>query len=187
MRVIGGTYSKRTLKTLSSQLTRPTSDKVKESLFNSLGQYFDGGTALDLYGGSGALAIESVSRGMDKAVIVDKAYQAIKIIKENVAMTKEESKFEVLKMPDEAALKKLAMDGHHFDYVFLDPPYAKQRIADIMDELVELKLLAEDAIIIAETDKDTEVVVEDNYELVKEKKYGQTMIRIFRYEGVSAS
>ncbi|KRN03617.1 16S rRNA (guanine(966)-N(2))-methyltransferase RsmD [Holzapfeliella floricola] len=187
MRVIGGEYAKRTLKTLSSQLTRPTSDKVKESLFNSLGQYFDGGRALDLYGGSGALAIESVSRGMDKAIIVDKAYQAIKIIKENVAMTKEESKFEVLKMPDEAALKKLATDGYYFDYVFLDPPYAKQRIANVMAELVELNLLAEDAIIVAETDKDTEIGVGNSYCLIKEKKYGQTMIRIFRYEGVTES
>ncbi|MEJ6348349.1 16S rRNA (guanine(966)-N(2))-methyltransferase RsmD [Holzapfeliella sp. He02] len=186
MRVIGGTYSKRPLKTLSSQLTRPTSDKVKESLFNSLGQYFDGGIALDLYGGSGALAIESVSRGMDKAVVVDKAYQAVKIIKENVAMTKEEAKFEVLKMPDTAALKKLATDGYQFDYVFLDPPYAKQQIATIMSELVKLNLLADSATIIAETDKDTEVVAEeDNYRLIKEKKYGQTMVRIFQYERVS--
>lgn len=70
---------------------------------------------------------------------------------------------------------------------FLDPPYAKQRIANVMAELVELNLLAEDAIIVAETDKDTEIGVGNSYCLIKEKKYGQTMIRIFRYEGVTES
>ncbi|MBA1395082.1 16S rRNA (guanine(966)-N(2))-methyltransferase RsmD, partial [Lactobacillus sp. XV13L] len=79
MRIISGKYAKRNLFTLKSQKTRPTSDKVKESLFNSLGQFFAGGAVLDLYGGSGALAIEAVSRGCDCAAIVDVNYQAVEV------------------------------------------------------------------------------------------------------------
>ena len=79
MRIISGKYAKRNLFTLKSQITRPTSDKVKESLFNSLGQFFNGGAVLDLYGGSGALAIEAVSRGCSHAVIVDINYQALNV------------------------------------------------------------------------------------------------------------
>ena len=95
MRIISGKYAKRNLFTLKSQKTRPTSDKVKESLFNSLGQFFSGGTVLDLYGGSGALGIEAVSRGYDQAYLNDINRAACQIIKKNVALTKEEDKFVV--------------------------------------------------------------------------------------------
>ena len=79
MRIIAGKYAKRNLHTLKSNATRPTSDKVKGSLFNSLGQFFDGGQVLDLYAGSGALGIEAVSRGYDGAVLVD-IFQVICIL-----------------------------------------------------------------------------------------------------------
>lgn len=88
MRIISGKYAKRNLYTLKSNKTRPTSDKVKESLFNSLGQFFTGGQVLDLYAGSGALGIEAVSRGFDHAVLVDINYAAVEIIKKNVDLTK---------------------------------------------------------------------------------------------------
>lgn len=81
MRIIAGKYAKRNLHTLKSNATRPTSDKVKGSLFNSLGQFFDGGQVLDLYAGSGALGIEAVSRGYDEAVLVDISGQACQVIK----------------------------------------------------------------------------------------------------------
>ena len=122
MRIISGKYAKRNLFTLKSNKTRPTSDKVKESLFNSLGQFFEGGTVLDLYAGSGALGIEAVSRGYDDATLVDINYAACDIIRKNVALTKEESRFSVYKMSSNAALKFLAEKGKKFDLVFLDPP-----------------------------------------------------------------
>ena len=99
MRIISGKYAKRNLFTLKSRKTRPTSDKVKESLFNSLGQFFNGETVLDLYAGSGALGIEAVSRGCSKATLVDINYAAVEIIKKNVALTKDEQKFSVYKIP----------------------------------------------------------------------------------------
>src|SRR5699024_3634030 len=95
MRIISGKYAKRNLFTLKSNRTRQTSDKVKESLFNSLGQFFQGGNVLDLYAGSGALGIEAVSRGCDHASLVDINHAACTIIKKNVALTKEEQRFNV--------------------------------------------------------------------------------------------
>ena len=88
MRVISGDYRGRRLKSLSGDNTRPTSDKVKESIFNMIGPYFNGGEVLDLFAGSGGLAIEAVSRGMDHAVCVDRNYQAINVIKDTFRLQK---------------------------------------------------------------------------------------------------
>ena len=112
MRIISGKYAKRNLFTLKSNRTRPTSDKVKESLFNSLGQFFNGGNVLDLYAGSGALGIEAVSRGCDHASLVDINHAACSIIKKNVALTKEENRFDIYNMRSSAALKLFAEKEH---------------------------------------------------------------------------
>ena len=98
MRIISGKYARRNLFTLKSNSTRPTSDKVKESLFNAMGQFFSGGRVLDLYAGSGALGLEAVSRGYDSAVFVDINYAACEIIKKNILLTKEKERFEIFKI-----------------------------------------------------------------------------------------
>lgn len=180
MRIISGKYAKRNLFTLKSQKTRPTSDKVKESLFNSLGQFFDGGVVLDLYGGSGALGIEAVSRGCDHATIVDINRDAVKIIKKNVALTKEESKFSVYKMPSKVALKFLAEQEAKFDLVFLDPPYAKQQIVKDMNKMLQNQLLTDKAIVVAETDDQTELGEISGFALIKEHHLGKTTVRIYQ-------
>ncbi|EPC74922.1 hypothetical protein Lpp126_10033, partial [Lacticaseibacillus paracasei subsp. paracasei Lpp126] len=89
MRVISGAFRGLRLTAVAGNQTRPTADKVKESMFNMLGPYFDGGQALDLYAGTGALGIEAVSRGMVHATLVDRQYAAIKTIKTNLALTKQ--------------------------------------------------------------------------------------------------
>ncbi|MBI0120385.1 MULTISPECIES: 16S rRNA (guanine(966)-N(2))-methyltransferase RsmD [Lactobacillus] len=182
MRIISGKYAKRNLFTLKSQITRPTSDKVKESLFNSLGQFFNGGAVLDLYGGSGALAIEAVSRGCSHAVIVDINYQAVNVIRKNVALTKEPERFAVYKMPSNAALSKFAKEKQKFDLVFLDPPYAKQKIAADMAKMVDLELLNNGAVVVAETDDQTALKTSSNFQLIKEKHLGKTIVRFYRKE-----
>ncbi|BDR60427.1 16S rRNA (guanine(966)-N(2))-methyltransferase RsmD [Lactobacillus xylocopicola] len=182
MRIIAGKYAKRNLFTLKSQKTRPTSDKVKESLFNSLGQFFSGGQVLDLYGGSGALAIEAVSRGYDHAMIVDINYQAITIIRKNVALTKEEGRFDVLKLSSQAALKKFDHSEMKFDLVFLDPPYAKQRIAADMKAMLDRRLLNQGAIIVAETDEATALGEVEGFVKFGDHHLGKTIIRFYRKE-----
>lgn len=168
MRIISGKYAKRNLFTLKSNRTRPTSDKVKESLFNSLGQFFQGGNVLDLYAGSGALGIEAVSRGCDHASLVDINHAACTIIKKNVALTKEEQRFNVYNMRSSAALKLFSEDDEKFDLVFLDPPYAKEKIAKDMLQMVKSNLLNDHAIVVAETDDHTELGEITGFSLIKE-------------------
>ncbi|MBP2057780.1 16S rRNA (guanine966-N2)-methyltransferase [Lactobacillus colini] len=179
MRVIAGKYAKRNLYTLKSNATRPTSDKVKGSLFNSMGQFFDGGQVLDLYAGSGALGIEAVSRGYDGAVLIDISGQACSIIRKNVELTKEPDKFDILKMRDTVALKILSEKGRKFDLVFLDPPYAKEKIIKIMQLLLKYNLLNLNAWIVAETDEHTDLPNVSGFELIKNHHLGRTKVKIF--------
>ncbi|ADX70466.1 16S rRNA (guanine(966)-N(2))-methyltransferase RsmD [Lactobacillus helveticus] len=180
MRIISGKYAKRNLFTLKSNKTRPTSDKVKESLFNSLGQFFNGGNVLDLYAGSGALGIEAVSRGYDHASLVDINHAACSIIKKNVALTKEENLFSVYNMRSNTALKLFAENQEKFDLVFLDPPYAKEKIAKDMLQMNKLGLLNSSATIVAETDDHTELGDISGFSLIKEYHLGKTIVRIYR-------
>ncbi len=183
MRVISGEYGSRRLKAVPGSNTRPTTDKIKEGMFNLLGGFFDAGRALDLYGGSGALAIEAVSRGMAEAVITEKYRPAIQTIRENVAMTKEEAKFTILPGDNRASLKKwqASHQGLTFDLVFIDPPYKNQTIEADIQWLEQQGLLNEDTLILCESDDQT-VLPESMqaWEKIKEKHYGQTFVRLYQ-------
>ena len=150
MRVISGKYGGRKLKSVPGESTRPTSDKVKESIFNILGPYFDGGRCLDLFAGSGGLSIEAISRGIDHAVLVDKNSAAIKIIKENIEMTKEANKFDVYRNDANRAIEMLAAKNNPFDLLFIDPPYFEQEIVKQLEKILSLNLLADKAVIVCE-------------------------------------
>ena len=128
MRVVAGKFGGRPLKTLDGKITRPTTDKVKGAIFNMIGPFFDGGRVLDLFSGSGSLAIEAISRGMDEAVMVERNRKAQAIITENIKMTKSEQQFYLMKMD---ANKALGMVNWSFDLVLLDPPYAKRKLLKI--------------------------------------------------------
>lgn len=181
MRVISGEFRGRRLKSLEGKNTRPTSDKIKESIFNMIGPYFDGGVALDLFAGSGALGIEAVSRGVHSAVLVDRNFGAIKVIKENIELTKAQEKFEVLKMEANKALVTFQKEERLFDYVFLDPPYAKQAIEEQIVALQEFGLLSEACILICETDKEVELSKEIGaFTQYKKQIYGITAVALYR-------
>ena len=154
MRVVSGKYGGRPLKTLDGKTTRPTTDKVKGAIFNMIGPYFDGGRVLDLYAGSGSLGIEAVSRGMESAVLVEKDRRAQAIVAENIAMTKEAARFELLKMESSRALEQLT---GQFDLVLLDPPYAKEQIIADIEKMAERKLLSEYIMVVCETDKSVDL------------------------------
>lgn len=183
MRVVAGEFRGRRLKSLSGENTRPTTDKVKESIFNMIGPYFDGGRCLDLFSGSGSLAIEAVSRGVSEAVCVEKNYQAMKIIRENIGITKREEQFKVLKMDADRAINELQLAGEAFDLVLLDPPYAKQAIESQIQKLFVGQLLAKNATVVCETDKT--VVLPKTFEdlvCIREQTYGITKVTIYRNE-----
>lgn len=184
MRVISGEYRGRRLKSLEGKNTRPTTDKVKESIFNIIGPYFHGGCSLDLFAGSGALTIEALSRGIDKAVCVDHHMGAIKIIKENLALVHADSRATVLKMDANQALDRLYRENWHFDLVLLDPPYAKQEIVKQMEKMVQYHLLNDDCCIVCETDKNVALPDEiQHFRLKRRAVYGMTEVVIYRYVG----
>ena len=124
MRIIGGTMRGTKLFTLEGLNTRPTLDRVKESLFNILNFDLKDSTVLDLFSGSGALSLESVSRGAKIAYACDKSKEAIKIIEKNVEKTRSESKIKVLNIDYNDALNKFKNDNQKFDIIYLDPPYS---------------------------------------------------------------
>lgn len=182
MRIISGSYGGRPLKAVPGKKTRPTTDKVKESIFNLIGPYFNGGRVLDLYAGSGSLGIEAVSRGMDEAVLVDAQYKAIQTIQENIKQTREPEKFQVYKKKAAHIFTELSNDNAKgsFDLVFLDPPYAKQTIYSDLASLVDHALLKEGAKIVCETDQHTQLPQEStDWTIWKERVYGKTKITIY--------
>lgn len=185
MRIIAGEFGGRPLKAVPGMATRPTTDKVKEAMFSMIGPYFDGGISLDLFAGSGGLSIEAVSRGVKHAYLVDKQFAAIKTIKENIAVTKETKRFTVVKRDARLALKEFSNQEIKFDLIFLDPPYAKQQILDDIQLMVNLKLLAPNARIIAETDQEADLSIElTQFKVTNKKSYGITEVTVYQYEGM---
>lgn len=177
MRVVSGKYGGRPLKTLDGKTTRPTTDKVKGAIFNMIGPYFGGGRVLDLYAGSGSLGIEAVSRGMESAVLVEKDRRAQAIVAENIAMTKEVARFELLKMESSRALEQLT---GQFDLVLLDPPYAKEQIIADIEKMAERKLLSEDIMVVCETDKSVDLPEEiADLGIWKQKIYGISKVTVY--------
>ena len=183
MRIVAGDYGGRKLKAVPGMKTRPTTDKVKEAMFNILGPYFDGGLSLDLFAGSGGLSIEAVSRGLTHAYLVDRQYQAIKTIHENIAVTKEPEKFTVFKGDAKKMLTKFSEEKLKFDYVFLDPPYKKQEITLLLEQFIQKEILADAAIIVCETDQDADLPTKlAEYTCFKQADYGITKLTFYCYQ-----
>ena len=177
LRVVAGDFGGRPLKTLEGKTTRPTTDKVKGAIFNMIGPFFDGGRVLDLFSGSGSLAIEAISRGMSSAVLVEKDRRAQAVIQENIKMTKSEEQFQLLKMDAARALTQLT---GQFDLVLLDPPYAKEQIVANITQLEEQGLLSEEVMLVCETDKGVDLPEEvSNFGIWKQKTYGISKVTVY--------
>lgn len=142
-----------------------------------IGPYFEGGRVLDLYAGSGGLSIEAVSRGMSSAVLVERDRKAQAIVAENIQMTKEVGKFQLLKLDAERALEQVS---GKFDLIFLDPPYAKEQIVADMEKMAERELFSEDVMVVCETDKTVELPEEIAcLGIWKEKSYGISKVTVY--------
>lgn len=142
-----------------------------------IGPYFDGGRVLDLYAGSGGLSIEAVSRGMESAVLVERDRRAQAIIRDNIRMTKEDSKFQLLAMEAKQALVHLSGS---FDLVFLDPPYAAEDIVADITELCQRQLLSQEVMVVCETDKAVSLPEEiAELGIWKEKIYGISKVTVY--------
>ncbi len=181
MRVITGSARGHVLKAPKGENTRPTSDKVKESLFNIIGYIDEDSVVLDLFSGSGGMGIEFLSRGANECHFIDSNESSIKIIKENLEKTKLIDKSLVYKNSVDRAIKTLASKKIKFDYIFLDPPYDKALVIKTLEEINSAKLLKDDGEIIIEHETRLELV-DQYFELIKTdyRKYGDTSISFYR-------
>ena len=183
MRVVSGTCKGRALKAVPGNTTRPTTDKVKEAIFNMIGPYFDGGVALDLFAGSGGLGIEALSRGLEKAIFIDRDSKAIQIIRENINVCQLEGKSEVYRNDADRALKALIKREISFDYIFLDPPYKLQQLVSLMEKMDEHGLVHNGSMIVCEHSHQVELPASiGGLTQVRHERYGIIAITIFLKE-----
>lgn len=172
MRVIAGSAKRMQLKTIEGMDTRPTTDRIKETLFNMISPYVADSVFLDLFSGSGAIGIEALSRNAANAVFVEQNPKAVRCIQENLEHTKLTKHAEVLQTDVMSALKRLE-GKKQFDYIFLDPPYGKLLEKQVLEYLSSSGLLAENGIIIVEAELHTDFsyLGELGFSIIKEKKY----------------
>ncbi|MGP4106872.1 16S rRNA (guanine(966)-N(2))-methyltransferase RsmD [Virgibacillus sp. L01] len=176
MRVVAGIHKGRQLKAVPGKTTRPTTDKVKEAVFQILGPLFKDGMFLDLFAGSGSLGIEALSRGMKSGVFVDKHPKAIHTIYENVRTLKLDDRVEVFRTEAFRAINAASKRELQFDLILLDPPYKKVNYGKILDEIAKLHLLKENGMIYCEHDTAEELPGDnDHFSVIKQDHYGGTI------------
>ena len=173
MRVIAGSARSLPLKTVGSDKTRPTTDRVKETLFNIIAPEIPDCRFLDLFAGSGAIGIEALSRGAALAVFVEKNQAALKVIRENLHFTHLEERADVICRDAVKAAADLVPDAP-FDVVFMDPPYGHSLERRVLEGLKTGSVIDEKTLIIIEASKDTDFsyLEELGYRIVRDKSYG---------------
>ncbi len=178
MRVITGKARGVQLKTPDGLLTRPTADKVKEALFSIINFDIPGAAVLDLFGGTGQLGIEALSRGAKSAVFVDAREDACKLIRENLKRTKLESDGRVIRSDYLDYLKRAK---EKFDIILLDPPYAEEFLENALKRITEIDILQTNGIIVTERPLGKELPYEfEGYTRSRDYKYGKTLLTIYR-------
>jgi len=180
MRVISGLYKGRNLLGHNLPFTRPTMDRVKESLFALIQDEIENSKVLDLFSGSGSLGIEALSRRCAFCFFVDNSKEAIDVIKKNLSNLGILNKSKVLYLDYKKALNKFNLENEKFDLVFLDPPYKDKIIANILDDLIDNDLLNDDALVACETSCKDFQYENDKYSLFKSKIYSDKAVFIYR-------
>lgn len=156
MRVIAGTARRLLLKTLPGNDTRPTTDKIKETLFNMINFDLPGSYFLDLFAGSGAIGIEALSRGSNSCVFIDNNSKATAVIRDNVEHTGFTAQSDIITSDAVSALRRMESSGRRFDIVFMDPPYNNALEDSVLRYLSKSKLIDNDSLIIIEMSSETD-------------------------------
>ena len=179
MKIISGKYKGRNLDGYDIVGTRPTMDRVKESLFGTIQNYIDDSIVLDLFSGSGNLGLEALSEGAKFAYLVDHNNKAVKTINKNIS-TIGITDTEVLNMDYKKALNYFNDKNIKFDLIFLDPPYNTNYIEESLNLIAEFDLLNSDGLIVCESDNLDRIIYPDMYKAVKDKKYGDKYIVLLK-------
>jgi 16S rRNA (guanine966-N2)-methyltransferase len=186
LRIIGGRLKGRKIKSLSPKrgtpLLRPTTDRVKESVFAILDQYIEGTLFLDLFAGTGNVGIEALSRGAKKVYFVESNKKLCNLIKENLkSLGIEPSRYEVLCMDYIKALKLLKRRNIIFDFIYADPPYEKEYYTRIVNLVKNLNLLDKDGILMLEEPKRKPFIPENSRWIVERRSYGTTVVTFINF------
>jgi 16S rRNA (guanine966-N2)-methyltransferase len=191
MRVIAGQFKSRIVKAPKTMKIRPTADKVKGALFNML-EPLEGCSVVDFYAGTGNLGIEALSRGANEVVFVDKGVESLKLIRENLDSfglnPKGSGNIHVLASDVARAFYLLHQEGRKFDILLADPPYETGILKRIQHFLMEYPILKEGGILAVEHDaKDIDLEGAFPYPMVRQKKYGDTLLTLFKNAPIELS
>jgi 16S rRNA (guanine966-N2)-methyltransferase len=175
MKIISGKYKGRKIDGFDIEGTRPTMDRVKESLFATIQNYVDNSIVLDLFSGSGNLGLEALSEGASFAYLVDSNFKATKIIYKNILNIGVKD-VEVVNLDYKKALKSFSTKNIQFDLIFLDPPYKTNYIEESINLISEYNLLSDKGIIVCESDNLDRIIYNETFKSIKDKKYGDKYI-----------
>lgn len=178
MRIIGGTYRGKKLNPPQDKNIRPTTDRMRETLFNMLehgaGPGIRGSRILDLYAGTGALGLESLSRSADHVTFIENNHRSMKLIKENAKLIGNPNNASYLSLDATKISKRIGI----FDVIFMDPPYRKELVKPTIQNILDHELLSEEGIIIAEYASDEEIEFPSKLEEIKSRKMGDATFSI---------
>ncbi|MBR4945214.1 MAG: 16S rRNA (guanine(966)-N(2))-methyltransferase RsmD [Peptococcaceae bacterium] len=183
MRIIAGHNRGRKLKSVPGMKTRPTADRVKEAVFSSIDGFLYRCRFLDVFGGTGSISLEAVSRGAEEAVILEKDAEALKVIQDNIAACGQQQRCRVMRGDSVSSLDALARQGKQFDLIYVDPPYQSGLYETVLQKIASGNLLAQDGMILLECAKNASISVENSiFFIYKEKNYGDTRIVYVKYK-----
>ena len=182
MRIITGKARGLKLTTPKNMDVRPTSDRVKESLFNIIGTKIVGTRVLDLFAGTGNLGLEAWSRGAEKVVFIDESQASLQLVRSNITKAKAEKETKVLKGNAVKVIADLVAKGERFDFIFCDPPYNKGLPAQIIEQVAKYDIVAPGGYLVVEHSQH-EILPElpIKLEIIRSEKYGETLISFLRY------
>lgn len=184
MKVISGSLKGRVIKGYRIEGTRPTMDRVKESVFASIQSYLEDSLVLDLFAGSGNLGIEAISNGASKCYFVDYNRECIKVIHENMKQFGIEKQGVVLEMDYYKALEYFRDHRILFDIIFVDPPYRSMVLEEVLDKVYEYGILSQDGLIVLEYQNETIEQIPVGYQCLRHKKYGDKYVTIYQLKEV---
>jgi len=178
MRIIAGAFRGRRLHAPKGNRIRPTIDRVREAVFNMIAGEVPGAKVLDLFAGTGAMGLESLSRGAHFCFFVDKDAEAVSLIRENVQLCAAQDRSRMIHGPVASAIRRLGSENELFDLIFMDPPYGKGYIEKTLE--IVAAVAREDALVIAEHHvKDKPPMVPAIWRKDRERRYGDTLISVY--------
>lgn len=181
MRIIGGKYKGHNLVSFQAEHIRPTTDRVKETLFNMIQSEIEGSQALDLFSGTGSLGLEALSRGVEKVIFVEKSKKSIAILEKNIQKLKLQEPYQILNKDVFQFLKSYS--GSAFPLIFVDPPFTEQLADEVIESICQSEVFGLQSLIMIESARKEKL--EDEYSKairVKKKEFGDKILSFFRHK-----